>query len=103
MAELRLQTTGAGVIAASEFTLGELEEVVKDKGIAWLDILKPDEVVKEFLESIEIDELAIEDIFERIPSVTTLPTCDRRLQGAAEIGIAVQILRRQRLLKEEDI
>ena len=63
MAELRLQTTGAGVIAASEFTLGELEEVVKDKGIAWLDILKPDEEVKEFLETIEIDELAIEDIF----------------------------------------
>ena len=63
MAELRLQTTGAGVIATSEFTLGELEEVVKDKGIAWLDILKPDEEVKEFLETIEIDELAIEDIF----------------------------------------
>ena len=63
MAELRLQTTGAGVIASSEFTLGELEASVEGKGTAWLDILKPDDEIKEWLESIGIDELAIEDIF----------------------------------------
>jgi magnesium transporter len=63
MAELRLQTTGAGVIASSEFTLAGIEEVVKGKGSAWLDILKPDEEVKQWLENIGIDELAVEDIF----------------------------------------
>ena len=63
MAELRLQTTGAGVIASSEFTLGELEASVEGKGTAWLDILKPDDEIKEWLEGIGIDELAIEDIF----------------------------------------
>jgi magnesium transporter len=63
MAELRLQTTDGGVIASSEFTLDGLDEVVKGKGTAWLDILKPDDEVKSWLESIGIDELAIEDIF----------------------------------------
>ena len=63
MAELRLQTTGAGVISSSEFTLSEVEAVVKGKGTTWLDILKPDEEVKVWLEDIGIDELAIEDIF----------------------------------------
>jgi len=63
MAELRLQTTGAGVIASSEFTLGGLEASVEGKGTAWLDILKPDDEIKEWLEGIGIDELAIEDIF----------------------------------------
>ena len=63
MAELRLQTTGAGVIASSEFTLGGLEDSVEGKGTAWLDILKPDDEIKEWLEGIGIDELAIEDIF----------------------------------------
>ena len=63
MAELRLQTTGAGVIASSEFTLSELEDAVEGKGTAWLDILKPDDDVKQWLEGIGIDELAVEDIF----------------------------------------
>ena len=56
MAELRLQTTDGGVIASSEFTLDGLDEVVKGKGTAWLDILKPDDEVKNWLESIGIDE-----------------------------------------------
>ena len=63
MAELRLQTTGAGVIPNSEFTLGDLEEVIEGKGNAWLDILKPDEEIKEWLQSLGVDELAVEDIF----------------------------------------
>ena len=63
MAELRLQTTGAGVIPSSEFTLDNLEEIVKGKGTAWLDILKPDDEVKQWLESTGVDELAVEDIF----------------------------------------
>lgn len=63
MAELRLQTTGAGVIASSEFTLENLEEITKGKGTTWLDILKPDDEIKEWLENIGIDELAIEDIY----------------------------------------
>ena len=63
MAELRLQTTGAGVISASEFSLSGLGEAAKGRGMAWLDILKPDDEVKEFLETMGIDELAVEDIF----------------------------------------
>ena len=63
MAEIRLQTTGAGVISSSEFTLANVEDVVKGKGSAWLDILKPDDEVKQWFENIGIDELAVEDIF----------------------------------------
>lgn len=63
MAELRLYTTGEGVIAQSEFALEELADTIKGKGSAWLDILKPGEEVKSFLEELGVDELAVEDIF----------------------------------------
>ncbi|MDP6869513.1 MAG: magnesium transporter CorA family protein [Candidatus Poseidoniaceae archaeon] len=63
MAEIRLQTTGEGVVPSSEFNLNGLVDSVKGKGSAWLDILRPDDEIKEFLEEIGIDELAIEDIF----------------------------------------
>jgi magnesium transporter len=64
MAEVRLQTTGAGVIAKEDFTLDDLHRFIIDKGVAWLDINKPDEEIKEFLvDKCNVDELAIEDIF----------------------------------------
>jgi magnesium transporter len=64
MAEVRLQTTEAGVIAKEDFTLDNFHRFISDKGVAWLDINKPDEEIKEFLvDKCNVDELAIEDIF----------------------------------------
>ena len=63
MAELRLQTT-SGVIDAKDFTLETVVDAIEGKGLAWLDIKRPDESVKDFLLNVmEFDELAVEDIF----------------------------------------
>jgi len=64
MAELRLYTTESGRMAADSFTLNSVQDSIQGQGMAWLDINKPNEDVKEFLSTdMKFDELAVDDIF----------------------------------------
>ena len=64
MAELRLQTATSGLIERDKYDLSSVQEAVQDEGLAWLDILRPDDEVRQFLlERMDFDELAVEDVF----------------------------------------
>ena len=64
MAELRLQTAASGLIERESYQLNGVTETVQDEGLAWLDILRPDDEVRQFLlERMDFDELAVEDVF----------------------------------------
>ena len=64
MAELRLQTATSGLIERDKYDLNSVQEAVQDEGLAWLDILRPDDDVRRFLlEEMDFDELAVEDVF----------------------------------------
>ena len=64
MVELRLQTAKSGLIARESFDLNTVQEAIQEEGLAWLDILRPDDDVRKFLlEQMEFDELAVEDVF----------------------------------------
>mgnify|MGYP006137765955 FL=1 len=64
MAELRLQTAASGLIERESYQLNGVSETVQDEGLAWLDILRPDDEVRQFLlERMDFDELAVEDVF----------------------------------------
>ena len=64
MAELRLQTAKSGLIARESYDLNTVQEAIQEEGLAWLDILRPDDDVRKFLlEQMEFDELAVEDVF----------------------------------------
>ena len=64
MAELRLQTAASGLIERESYQLNGVPEAVQDEGLAWLDILRPDDEVRQFLlERMDFDELAVEDVF----------------------------------------
>ena len=64
MAELRLQTAASGLIERESYQLNGVQETVQDEGLAWLDILRPDDEVRQFLlERMDFDELAVEDVF----------------------------------------
>tara|TARA_B110000467_G_C18255663_1_gene443191 strand:- start:4 stop:1005 length:1002 start_codon:yes stop_codon:yes gene_type:complete len=64
MAELRLQTAASGLIERESYQLNGVPETVQDEGLAWLDILRPDDEVRQFLlERMDFDELAVEDVF----------------------------------------
>lgn len=64
MAELRLQTAVSGLIARDEYELNSVLQLVEGQGLAWLDILRPDDHVKEFLlGTMDFAELAVEDVF----------------------------------------
>ena len=64
MAELRLQTAKSGLIAREAYGLDTVQEAIQEEGLAWLDILRPDDDVRQFLlEQMEFDELAVEDVF----------------------------------------
>ncbi|MBL6743774.1 MAG: magnesium transporter CorA family protein [Candidatus Poseidonia sp.] len=64
MAELRLQTAKSGFIARESYDLNTVQEAIQEEGLAWLDILRPDDDVRKFLlEQMEFDELAVEDVF----------------------------------------
>ncbi len=64
MAELRLQTAASGRISTEGLTLDGVLEAIEGEGLAWLDILRPDEEVRTFLlETMDFEELAVEDVF----------------------------------------
>ena len=64
MAELRLQTAASGLIERESYQLNGVQETVQDEGLAWRDILRPDDEVRQFLlERMDFDELAVEDVF----------------------------------------
>jgi|TARA_B110000914_G_scaffold103584_1_gene90802 magnesium transporter len=64
MAELRLQTATSGLIDREKYELNSVQAAVQDEGLAWLDILRPDDEVRAFLlENMDFDELAVEDVF----------------------------------------
>lgn len=64
MADLRLQTAKTGLIAREKYDLDSVLEAVSEEGLAWLDILRPDDEVRQFLlERMDFDELAVEDVF----------------------------------------
>ena len=64
MAELRLQTAASGLIERESYQLNGVQETVQEEGLAWLDILRPDDEVRQFLlERMDFDELAVEDVF----------------------------------------
>ena len=59
MSELRLQTS-SGIIDTEDFSLETVVDVIEGKGLAWLDIKKPDDSVKDFLLNVmQFDELAL--------------------------------------------
>ena len=45
MAELRLQTAASGRIPRDSFTLGGVLGAIEGEGLAWLDILRPEDEV----------------------------------------------------------
>ena len=49
MAELRLQTAKSGLIARESYDLNTVQEAIQEEGLAWLDILRPDDDVRKFL------------------------------------------------------
>jgi len=62
MAELRLQTSVGGVLARDSFSLATLDESIAGQGLAWLDILNPDEEIRHFLlEDCGFDDLAVDE------------------------------------------
>ena len=64
MVELRLQTAKSGLIARESFDLNTVQVAIQEEGLAWLDILRPDDNVRKFLlEQMGFDELAVEDVF----------------------------------------
>ena len=64
MAELRLQTAASGLIARETYDLSSVQEAIEEQGLAWLDILRPDEEVRGFLlEQMDFAKLAVEDVF----------------------------------------
>lgn len=63
MAELRFHTRESGRLASDQTTLENVTKLAKESKCAWLDILKPDEKVRQFLLDLGIDELAVEDCF----------------------------------------
>ncbi|NCG00571.1 MAG: hypothetical protein GWP25_02125 [Euryarchaeota archaeon] len=64
MAELRLQTAASGLIARETYELNSVQEAIEEQGLAWLDILRPDEEVRSFLlEQMDFAKLAVEDVF----------------------------------------
>jgi magnesium transporter len=64
MAEVRLQTSNDGIFKGDDFTLDSIFDIVRTGGLTWVDILRPDEEVRAFLsDSVNVDELVIEDIF----------------------------------------
>ncbi|MDG1537596.1 MAG: magnesium transporter CorA family protein [Candidatus Poseidoniaceae archaeon] len=64
MAELRLQTAASGRISTEDLTLDGVLKVIEGEGLAWLDILRPDKEVRTFLlETMDFEELAVEDAF----------------------------------------
>ena len=64
MAELRLQTAKSGLIEEEAYGLDTIQDAIREEGLAWLDILRPDDGVRQFLlEQMEFDELAVEDVF----------------------------------------
>ena len=46
MAELRLQTAKSGLIAREAYGLDTVQEAIQEEGLAWLDILRPDDDVR---------------------------------------------------------
>ena len=64
MATLRLQLSKRGVIEQESFNLNNLLETLQNGELAWLDVLEPDEHVKDFLSTeLNVDELVIENIY----------------------------------------
>lgn len=64
MAELRLQTAASGRIPRDSFTLDGVLGAIEGEGLAWLDILRPDDQVRAFLlETMDFAELSVEDVF----------------------------------------
>ena len=62
MAELRLQTSAGGRLSKDAFSLASLRQSVDGQGLAWLDIVNPDEEIRNFLlDDCGFDELAVED------------------------------------------
>jgi magnesium/cobalt transport protein CorA len=62
MAELRLQTSAGGRLSKEAFSLASLHQSVAGQGLAWLDIVNPDEEIRDFLlDDCGFDELAVED------------------------------------------
>lgn len=62
MAELRLQTSAGGRLSKEAFSLATLRQCVAGQGLAWLDIVNPDEEIRNFLlDDCGFDELAVED------------------------------------------
>jgi len=62
MAELRLQTSAGGRLSKEAFSLASLRQSVDGQGLAWLDIVNPDEEIRNFLlDDCGFDELAVED------------------------------------------
>ena len=64
MATFRLQLSKRGVIEQESFDLNNLLETLQNGELAWLDVLEPDEHVKDFLSTeLNVDELVIENIY----------------------------------------
>lgn len=61
MADLRLQTTGGGIHDKDATSLQSLRSDIEGMGVAWLDILKPDDEVRAFLLEMGFSEQAVED------------------------------------------
>ena len=62
MAELRLQTSAGGRLSKEAFSLASLRQSIAGQGLAWLDIVNPDEEIRNFLlDDCGFDELAVED------------------------------------------
>ncbi|MEK9696960.1 MAG: magnesium transporter CorA family protein [Candidatus Poseidoniales archaeon] len=63
MVEVRFHDISSASKEAGIESLARTAEATEGDHVAWLDIMQPDETVREFLLSLEIDELIIEDIF----------------------------------------
>ncbi|MEK9731029.1 MAG: magnesium transporter CorA family protein [Candidatus Poseidoniales archaeon] len=63
MVDIRFYDISSSSKESGVESLDQVHGALEGEGIAWLDILQPDEKVKEFLVGLDIDELIIEDIF----------------------------------------
>ena len=64
MAEFNLLTSALGEMDTSSMALSDVMDAISGHGLVWLNLERPNKDVRSFLtETLEFDELAIEDVF----------------------------------------
>jgi len=64
MAEFNLLTSSLGEMDTSSMALNDVMDAISGHGLVWLNLERPNQDVRSFLtETLEFDELAIEDVF----------------------------------------